>query len=345
MAVLELLGSPGSPYTRKMLSVLRYRRIPYVTHWTMGVKKKEGYPDAKVPLLPTFYFEDDNGELEAVVDSTPIIRRLEGEYEGRSIIPRDPKLSFLNDLIEDFADEWLTKIMFHYRWAHKRDAENAAPLLVHWSNPTMAPKQADETATAFADRQINRLYVVGSNDVTQETIEASYVRLLKILDDILQKSEFLFGDRPSSADFALQGQFTQIGIIEPTPAALMAEHTQRLRAWIDRVDDLSGLECNEEGWSTYSDVADRLGPLLNEVGHVYGPFLLANAAAVMSGEDRFETIIGGKAWEQPTFPYQAKCLASLRENFNQLDEPSRADLSGAMAAANLVGEGSMLGPI
>ena len=27
--VLELMGSPGSPYTQKMLSALRFRNIPY----------------------------------------------------------------------------------------------------------------------------------------------------------------------------------------------------------------------------------------------------------------------------------------------------------------------------
>ena len=37
----------------------------------------------------------------AVVDSTPIIRRLEAEYPGRSVIPRDPVLRFLDELLED----------------------------------------------------------------------------------------------------------------------------------------------------------------------------------------------------------------------------------------------------
>ena len=33
-------------------------------------------------------------------------------------------MAFLCDLLEDFADEFVTKCMFHFRWTH--DAEYAA---------------------------------------------------------------------------------------------------------------------------------------------------------------------------------------------------------------------------
>ena len=317
--MLELLGSAGSPYTRKMLGVLRYRRIPYQIHWTIGTKELPGYPKPKVPLLPTFYFPEEEGGLEAVVDSTPIIRRLEAEYDGRSIAPTDPLLRYLNDLIEDYGDEWVTKMMFHYRWAFQKDADNAGPLLVHWALPTLEQKEADKRAADFADRQINRLYVVGSNDVTRETIESSYLRLLSILDDILQQSEFLFGSRPAAADFAIYGQLPQLGIIEPTSAALMSEISPRLRAWIDRLDDLSGHQIVEgRGWDARDVVIKRLRPLLAEVGHVYLPFLAANAMAVQEGKDRFEAEIDGRPWVQPTFSYQAKCLMALRDGRQKL---------------------------
>ena len=112
---LELLGAAGSPYTRKMLGVLRFRHIPYAVFWGNG-QVPDGYPAPKVRLLPTFFFpKADADGLEAVTDSTPIIRRLETEYADRSILPTDPILAFLNNLIEDYADEWLTKAMFHYR--------------------------------------------------------------------------------------------------------------------------------------------------------------------------------------------------------------------------------------
>ena len=97
--LLTLRGAPGSPYTRKMLVVLRYRQIPYRLVLSGGaLGEKKDLPEPKVQLIPVFYFEDNRGELEPMVDSTPIIRRLEEEYEGRSVIPTEPTVRFLNYL-------------------------------------------------------------------------------------------------------------------------------------------------------------------------------------------------------------------------------------------------------
>ena len=57
------------------------------------------------------------------------IRRLEQLYGERRVIPSDPVVAFLDALIEDYADEWLTKAMFHYRWAFAADADKAAKVL------------------------------------------------------------------------------------------------------------------------------------------------------------------------------------------------------------------------
>ncbi|WP_116234933.1 glutathione S-transferase C-terminal domain-containing protein [Parasphingopyxis lamellibrachiae] len=318
------MGAPGSPYTRKMIAYLRYRRISYTLHWGGIRGAPEGYPEPKVRLLPTFYFHRPDGEIEAMVDSTPIIRRLETEYEERATLPADPVLRFLNHLIEDYADEWVTKAMFHYRWAHEADAEHAAPLLVYWSMPTMARSDAEAMADMFSKRQIERLYVVGSNAVTAETIEASYIRLLGILDGLIARQGYVLGARPSSADFALYGQLTQLTTVEPSSAALASERYQRVRAWVDRVEDLSGVRPERGDWLAVDAAGETLKPLLDEIGRVYAPFLLANARAAMAGEDRFETEIDGRPWSQPTFPYQAKCLHWIRESFASLSADDRA---------------------
>ena len=239
MKVIELLGVPGSPYTRKMLALMRYRRIPYRMQWGSHFDPPKGYPSPKVKLLPTFYFPTEHG-LEAVVDSTPIIRRLESEYGGRSVIPHDPLLCFLDQLIEDFADEWLTKAMFHYRWHFAEDAAHAGPLLAFWQDLQLDGYSAQQASDAFAQRQMSRLYVVGSNDITAPIIESSYQRLIGILDRIIEREGFVLGARPASADFALFGQLTQLGLVDPTPATLLGHQSPRLRAWIERTEDLSG---------------------------------------------------------------------------------------------------------
>jgi len=143
---IDLIGAPGSPYTRKMLALMRYREIPFRVHWTTG-EVPEGFPTPKVRLLPTYFLPGKDGELEAVTDSTPLIRRFEKEYEGRSVIPTNKVLRFLNDLVEDYADEWLTKAMFHYRWAHEADYKNAGPLLIYWGSSVID----DGTAQGLSD--------------------------------------------------------------------------------------------------------------------------------------------------------------------------------------------------
>lgn len=328
MHAVELLGAPGSPYSRKMLALLRYRRIAHRMIWGSHMNPMPGYPAPKVKLLPTVYFGEGD-KREAVVDSTPIIRRLEAEHPGRSVIPDNELLRFLDTLIEDFADEWMTKAMFHYRWHYSEDAGNAGPLLIYWQDPRYPDDVARTMADGFARRQIDRLYVVGSNDITAPIIEASYQRLVGILDRIVQRQGFVLGTRPSAADFAIYGQLTQLGIVDPTPARNMAAAAPRLRAWLDRVEDLSGLPDGE--WLELGALWAHLGELLAEIGRVYVPFLLANAQAAAAGQSDFETEIDGRRWTQPVFPYQAKCLLTLRAARAELSQDARDALDTLLA--------------
>ena len=311
------MGAPGSPYTRKMLSLMRYREIPFRVHWTTG-EVPEGFPKPKVGLLPTYFLPGKGGELEAVTDSTPLIRRFEKGYEGRSVIPPSPVLAFLNDLIEDYGDEWLTKAMFHYRWAHEADYKNAGPLLIYWGRSVIDDEAAQGLSDHFTKRQIDRLYVVGSNETTAPIIEAAYVRFVGILDRLIAQKGYVLGGRPCSADFAIFGQMTQLGIIEPTSAKITRDISARVRAWLDRMDDLSGVSPKDDDWFEVETLKEALGPLLSEIGRTYTPVMLANAKAVMVGEKTFETRVDCAPWTQPTFKYQAKTLGWIREAYFDL---------------------------
>jgi len=320
-------GAPGSPYTRKMLSVLRYRHIPH--RLIIDTEARADLPQPKVHLLPTFYLPDDHGTLEAVVDSTPLIRRFEREYPQRSIIPEDPVLAFIDALLEDYGDEWLTKAMFHYRWHYAADIERAGEILPRWRGISAPEAKVQQMKKVFQDRQISRLWVVGSNDTTAPVIENSYRRYLNLMTQLLEKQKFLLGDRPASSDFAHYGQLTQLVAFDPTPMAIAYEEAPRVCAWVQLVDDLSGLPANLE-WNSREQAGVALKDLLTEVGRVYAPALLANHDAIQNSNDQVETVIDGLPWTQKPFPYQAKCLMALRVQYYALDDEDRQQVDALL---------------
>ncbi|MDP6376589.1 MAG: glutathione S-transferase C-terminal domain-containing protein [Pseudomonadales bacterium] len=327
---LKLKGVPGSPYTRKMLAYMRFRHIPY--ELLIGDQSAAlGLPEAKVSLLPTFYLPNADGELEAVVDSTPLIRRFEAEFSGRAALPVDPVLNFLNYLIEDYADEWLTKAMFHYRWYYDADIEMAGTVLPHWSNIQAPAQELSNLKGYVAERQISRLYVVGSNDTTAPVIEASYKRFLGLMNALIEKQKFVLGTRPSSADFGLYAQLTQLAKFDPTPAGICLDLAPRVFAWIDLVDDLSGQPAPGNAWMSAQDAPAVLGDLLHEIGRTYAQALLANAEALQAGREHMETTIDGQLWQQPVFPYQAKCLQWINAEYRQLDTVAKAQVDEILA--------------
>ena len=326
-SVLRIVGAPGSPYSRKLRAVLRYRRIPHA--WLQsGSHDARALPRARVELLPQLVYP---GTQEALTDSSPLIRRLEMEFAGRSVIPPDPALAFLDMLLEDYADEWLTKAMFHYRWSYGPDIAQAAAILPRWRRVDGDEEDALSAGKLFSERQIGRLSVVGSNDTTRPIIEDSYRRLLRMLDDRLREAPYVFGKRPATADFGLYGQLTQLAGFDPTPRAVALELAPRVVAWVDIVEDLSGLEPRDDEWIAREALTPALRALFGEIGRVYAPFLLANADALARRAERVECIIDGRPWVQQPFPYQGKCLKWLREAHAALAAGDRAFVDATIA--------------
>ena len=325
---IKVFGAPASPYTQKMISILRYRHIAYEVF--MGdvpgrLSRLEGIEPPKPILLPTLLLEDESGKLKATTDTTPIIRRFENEYPDRKLLPEDPALSFINYLLEDFGDEWVTKYMFHYRWYFDKDADNASTILPLSDLAVNMPDEILKDAKKYVhDRQTGRLWVVGSNDTTADLIDSSYKRFLKLMDDHLSTSKFLFGEKPSSADFAIYGQLTQLIGFDPTSRKIAYENSLRLVSWLDVMVDLSGHDVDSSQWTSLEDSPDSLKAIMKEFGRVYVPALLENAKAIMEGQDTWETEIDGSMWKQKAFPYQAKCLKWIKEEFDSLSEDDQS---------------------
>ena len=324
---IPIVGNPASPYTRKMLALMRYRRIPYAVEWgdPRALIKKMGLEEPKPILLPVLVFNID-GKNKAITDSTPIIRHLENEFSVRRVIPSDPKLNFLNYVLEDFGDEWVTKYMFHYRWHFEDDIEKAGTVLPLMHDVSLENESHLEFKKYFSELQTSRLWVVGSNNKTAPIIEESYKRFLNQLETCLSINPFLFGKRPSSSDYAIYGQLTQLIGFDPTSSAIAHNISPRAISWIDQMEDLSGLNVHEEDWITFEQAERNLSNIFEEIGKVYMPALLANSNAINQNEKTWTANIDGAEWNQKSFPYQAKCLQWINNEFEVLGNDDQEDI-------------------
>jgi hypothetical protein len=214
--------------------------------------------------------------------------------------------------------------MFHYRWHFSDDADNAGTLLPLGMDVSMPTELFQQFKQHISERQIGRLYVVGSNDTTAPVIDASYRRFLAAMESHLSNQKFMLGNRPGAGDFGLHGQLTQLVGFDPTSRAIAHEVSPRTVAWVDQIHDQSGLEPTPQDWTDLEDQPESLRDLLSEIGRVYAPVQLANAQAVERGAKTWEREIDGAPWVQQTFPYQAKCLRWTNEQYQALSASDRA---------------------
>jgi len=326
----DLIGADGSPYSCKLRAVMRYRRIPFLWHGSF-FKSREVFAkyNIKPAIIPVLIH---NGNY--MIDSTPMIQRLEEKEKerGRFVVPPMKTANrFLSLLLEDFADEWMTKIMFEGRFHTPKAAQFGA----RWQLEQQ-PEAAGSSSTLvpdFAERQRKRRQLVGCEN--WEVMRYTLASVCSILTSMVMKGEgfLLGGSSPTVADFAVYGQLRQC-IIDPLPYDLMVKYPAAF-AWVHRLDDLSGYEGdhnnnNELGMGAYE--------LLKLVGDIYLPFLVANERAIQNGEKEVVcSISAGEVGEdgevtkkgkrvqhrQPPFKYQKLCLEVLRNEFSLLEGKER----------------------
>ncbi|MEI7933166.1 MAG: glutathione S-transferase N-terminal domain-containing protein, partial [Alphaproteobacteria bacterium] len=323
------LGGLGSPYSMKMRAIMRYRRLPHV--WIQITPRNDAERAAvKAPVIPVIQYPDGSYHN----DSTPMIHDLEALHPGvRSIVPTDPGHAFLAFLLEDLADEWATKVMFHYRWRRERDQVRMSEWLSYDRAMGGGYTEIKTYAEAFRARQTGRMALVGCTDQNAGLIEETARRLCALFEAHVLEQPFFFGSRPSLAEFSWYGQFSQL-IVDPTPNDLLREVAPFTVRWLMQVEDLSGWE--GEWAAPDTALPPIVDQLLTFAAEVYFPFLEANARAVASGADTFTVELLGREYSQGAFKYQVRCLNALRRAYADLPIAVRSGLDARLARAGLL---------
>ncbi len=313
----RIFGIELSPYSVKVRSYFRYKDIPHewIVRNTNNMAEFQKY--ARLPLVPLVVTPEDEGWQ----DSTPILEKLEKLYPEPAIQPDDSACAFLSALIEEYADEWGNKEMFHYRWWYEPDQQSAAERIARANLPDADEATLEETVAAIVKRMVPRLSFVGSHAGTKPIIEDSLARVARLVEAHLASRPFLFGGRPALADFGLWAQLYEASI-DPTPGAMLRAEAPRTIAWIERMLDPRAAG-DFESWPA---LAPTLEPLLREqVAGLFLPWSTANARALAAGEAEFEVELQGRPFRQQTQKYHARSLGVLKQRYAGVADRSTLD--------------------
>ena len=313
----QLFGMEVSPYSVKVRALLRHKNLPH--EWVLRSRANEAAfrAKARIPVIPLLV----TPEGEGLQDSTPLMDYLELHHPERSIRLPDPLLNFLSDALEEAADEWLIKPMFHYRWNYAADRQDAAMrIAVDSVDPGTDPAPF---ATLIGGMLMSRRDGLGCTDANGPLLENYLATSATLLDRHLQERRFLFGEQLSAADLGLGSLYYEL-LSDPTPSQRLQEHAA-LRRWAAECMTPVQAEGRVEDWET---LAPTLLPVLNHelVAH-YLPWARSNAEALAGDASTLTVNLAGVDFYQPPQKYAGKSLRALQQRWLGLDEAGREQLT------------------
>lgn len=303
MTAYRLFGAETSPYSVKVRSFLRYKGVDFEWIGRSKANEEEFAALARVPTVPLLL----SPNRPANQDSTSILATVEADHAEPSAVPDDPACAALALILEDFADEWLNKLMFFNRWGQRPDREAAGDRTMEQLFDGNLPRAKKKTRDQIVKRMRDRLPLVGVEKKNEKVLKPSFERFFTLLNAHLEKSLFLFGGRPSAADFALAGQVAQL-LMDPTPGDWLRAQAPFVTAWSEF------MEAPKAGgpFQPLGELEDTLLPLFkDEIAVTYLPWAKANMEAAEGKADRVSVKLDRKVYEQVAQHYAARAFRSV----------------------------------
>ena len=172
---VTVYGSSISYFTGKLENYFRVKGIPYqfesMSTRTIRPQAKQQTGSDQVPAIKL-----NDGRW--MTDTTPIIQWFENEQPQPAVTPIDPLQRFFSLLLEDYADEWLTKCLFHYRFSAPEDQRAGAAWVIDDAFPGLAGAEYEARVAEFIARQVSRQELVGCTPENAPLFEDSYAEVL-----------------------------------------------------------------------------------------------------------------------------------------------------------------------
>lgn len=338
----RLLEEFVSPFSAKVRTYLNFKHIPYRrirVDFELYLHKMRSI--VGFPIIPVILSADGR----VMQDSTPIIRHFETVYtepEHPSVIPEDPRLAFLDVLLEDFADEYMPRLIMHTRWGTKHSCDTISYRIARRLAWTQPEADLEQYAAMVLARQRAFDRHLGITDAVREDLDAQVHELIELVEARLAEHRFLLGDRPCVADFALAGHFFAHFWMDPHSVRALEVHGRRTCEWIDTIREFGdvrgqvGRERKLGPWLDPNEVPASLVQLLRFVAQTHLPNALATAKASVARRKRYSVEIRGHECEWSTHHYRAWSFEQVQRALEELDGDDRAWADGLLEEAGLL---------
>jgi len=208
---------------------------------------------------------------EFMWDSTAMIHHLELRFPEPSVLPADPVQRFLCYVLEDAADEWLYRPAVGSRWYFPENHAVGGFELAR-DIAVQMPVACDQAYAGVGAHVRSSCPPLG---VTADTIQLWVDDVLRpwmrVLGAHLARRPYLFGERPSLADFALFGGNAAHFVNDPLCRRWIEEDGP---AVVQQTHRLLEPEDQEFGaWDDPNGVSDTLTGVLAELGRHYLPWV------------------------------------------------------------------------
>lgn len=303
----RLFGAETSAYSTKLRSYLKYKAVafdwvPRTSEIEDELKRLSRF--GTLPVLVT-------ASGFAVHDTTPMMEALEADSPEPSATPADPATAFLACVLEEYADAWLAKAAFHYRWTRKKDQRLAAQRSIEEYYPSGIPGDKKATEELAIETMTGQLKTMQLEGELGSTVEKSFKKFIKLLDDHLKKHLFIFGERPSVADFAIAGQLIQM-MKDPTPAKIIEKDGEFVAKWCEFMSAPTA----SGPFAALEDLKETLAPIFaDDLAAFFLPWAAENLENSLSGNETFSITFGKEALTLTPLRSAARSFRELRRKF------------------------------
>ena len=370
-----LWGLAASPYQLKMQSLLDFtghdwerwpqqagRRSALSMILRLEVAKRRGtiqrFPamSAEFDEYPAVPFYTDNGK-NFYYDSSSMAHHLDQDpgRQASLLIPQDPRLAFICQLIDEAFDEFGLYMVHHMRWVGSAHTTPMGQMTAREFRRLLPPGVEPFLARRLYRRQVSRcpyLFSVAPQGYdagvardrtppsrpgfppTHALLDEAWRRYLAAMEHLLANQPYLLGGRFTLADASVYGQLG-MNLVDPQAIAqleLLAPNTFR---WLCAIRD------GRQGEHGRADLAltSSLKPLLRIITSTFVALMRQNEKAyenaVADGEtvfneaafDRYRALYDGHLLGHPfravAKTFQVRVWRELKESWQALDVQDR----------------------